>query len=152
LSDWSMNDQFYYRAPGVADDDNLDQLHAAVGKWFKYYETATTLRDRQEIYDEAYDIGYEVGFENGYEGGQDDGYLDGYDIGYDKGYKDGKSEIGYFLDIGSIISSIPSSIRSLLENAFDFDLFGINVVGLLLLILGCGIIFIVVKFVWGVFL
>lgn len=85
----------------------------------------------------------------GYEDGERQGYLDGYkdaedyynpllDIkyrqGYIAGYNEGKDTEGsaiYDLDIPQIITSIPAAVQSFFGTAFDLNIFGINLAGLL---------------------
>lgn len=144
LEDWKHGN-FQGGSNSFEDRHPLLELDSAVNKWIKYYVTATTLADRQEIYDEAYDLAYEVGFEHGYEGGNDDGYIWGYDVGYSEGYTEGAKSVGNYLDIPKIISSVASFVPTFIGDSLDFDLFGINVAGLVMLALAASLaIFIVV--------
>lgn len=75
-------------------------------------------------------------------------YERGEDDGYDKAVADlANGVIGsYDLDLGKIITSIPTAAKAIVNNAFGFELFGINVAGLLSVVLIISIVgFIVAK-------
>lgn len=113
------------------------------------------------ITDEAYNSGFEAGKTNGYNSGYADGKKEGYNSGYETGkseagtekYQEGY-EYGYLLgqdagykkgyaagqeaggggaqlDIPTIVSSVPSAVKNFINTAFGFEVFGINVAGLL---------------------
>lgn len=125
-------------------------------------------------YDEGYDNGYEdgesegyesgyfnglnsgltQGREQGYETGYDDGFQDGYETGYDDGYEVGVEngegsttivEITEEIDVGSIISALPEGAKAIINGAFGFEIFGINVAGTLSALLVVAIVGFVVK-------
>lgn len=109
-------------------------------------------------YDDGWETGYYIGFDHGTDYGRGVGYNEGYDDGYETGYWDGWDE-GYDdgydvgiedgspieLDIPSVITAVPQSAKSIINNAFGFELFGINVAGLLSVLLIVAIIGFVVK-------
>lgn len=75
-------------------------------------------------------------------------YKRGEDDGYDKAVEDlANGVIGsYDLDLGKIITAIPTAAKAIVNNAFGFELFGINVAGLLSVVLIiCIVGFIVAK-------
>lgn len=75
-------------------------------------------------------------------------YQRGEDDGYDKAVADlADGVIGsYDLDLGKIITAIPTAAKAIVNNAFGFELFGINVAGLLSVVLIISIVgFIVAK-------
>jgi hypothetical protein len=75
-------------------------------------------------------------------------YQRGEDDGYDKAVDDlANGVIGaYDLDLGKIITAIPTAAKAIVNNAFGFELFGINVAGLLSVVLIISIVgFIVAK-------
>lgn len=151
LASWSWNNA-YIGSGLVADTDPLNELNAAADRWVTFYVTSTTLYDRQEIFDSGYENGYAYGVQIGYETGFREGVSYGYNSGYDNGYDAGLADGGYELNISSIITAIPASVRTLLENSFNTTLFGINIYGLLLLVLGSSIVFVIIKFIWSKFL
>ena len=75
-------------------------------------------------------------------------YQRGEDDGYDQAVADlADGVIGsYDLDLGKIITAIPTAAKAIVNNAFGFELFGINVAGLLSVVLIISIVgFIVAK-------
>lgn len=75
-------------------------------------------------------------------------YQRGEDDGYDQAVADlADGVIGsYDLDLGKIITAIPTAAKAIVNNAFSFELFGINVAGLLSVVLIISIVgFIVAK-------
>lgn len=114
-----------------------------VGKQEGYnsgYETG-----RAEAQSEAYQQGYNSGFVSGkaeactekYQEGYEYGYLVGHDAGYDRGYAAGQAAGGgdVQLDIPAIITAIPSAVKNFVNTSFGFEVFGINVAGLLSVIM-----------------
>lgn len=109
----------------------------------------------QDGYSKGYESGNEAGYNNGYKTGYDFasqkigpeqysiGHAEGYSQGHSEGFSEGY-ETGYrygainnplgtpvTLNIPSIISAITSSVGSFLTSAFDIEIFGINIAGLL---------------------
>lgn len=114
-----------------------------VGKQEGYnsgYETG-----RAEAQSEAYQQGYNSGYESGkaeagtekYQEGYEYGYLVGQDAGYKKGYAAGQQAGGgdVQLDIPAIITAVPSAVKNFVNTSFGFEVFGINVAGLLSVIM-----------------
>lgn len=112
----------------------------------------------QNAYNEGYQDGYAEGQEVGYTEGHQVGYQEGFDYGYDKGYGVGFIDGGQGsgsgsggviiteeIDIGSIISSLPQAARNIIDGAFGFTIFGINVAGTLTAILAVVIVGVVIK-------
>lgn len=114
-------------------------------------------------YNEGYRIGYDTavnyytpmleeryntGYTAGYEQGENDGYENGYQDGYSEGQGTGgtvTTVITEELDVGSIISALPQAAKSIINGAFGFEIFGINVAGTLTAILVVAIVAFVVK-------
>lgn len=78
-----------------------------------------------------------------------DGHLAGYAEGYDVGYKEGGNGQTTVLenpstqmDVEGLVFSIPAMFNSILDRAFGYTIFGINVLGLFLSIL------VIVAIVW----
>lgn len=100
-----------------------------------------------------YDLGYADGQATGYSDGYNAGYqyaesrlpekieaayADGFAAGDSAGYSRAVQQLGegddasWYLDVPLIITSIPAAARQILTNAFGFEVFGINIAGLLI--------------------
>lgn len=117
----------------------------------------------QEGYTEGYQEGIGTGYRDGFLAGEaegyDTGYADGYQDGYDTGYSDGLEdappetvtiviyEEPVEIDVPGIISSISSIPDSILSGSFDFEFAGINIYGLLKLLIIVFIISAVIFFI-----
>lgn len=127
----------------------------------------------QEGYETGYSAGNQAGYDNGYKSGYDFasqkigpeqysiGHAEGYSQGHSEGFSEGY-ETGYrygainnpqgtpvTLDIPSIITSITSMPGSFLTSAFDIEIFGINVAGLLSVLILVAFVFIIVHVTKG---
>lgn len=118
-------------------------------------------------YQTGYNAGNEAGYNNGYKSGYDFasqkigpeqysvGYEEGYTVGHSDGYREGfnfamlNPPEGMKLDIPAIINSIPSSVQSFIISAFGFELFGINIAGLLGCLIAVAIVYLVIKLLLG---
>lgn len=118
-------------------------------------------------YQTGYNAGNEAGYNNGYKTGYDFasqkigpeqysvGYEEGYTVGHSDGYREGfnfamlNPPEGMKLDIPAIINSIPSSVQSFIISAFGFELFGINIAGLLGCLIAIVIVYLVIKILFG---
>lgn len=130
-------------------------------------------RGFREGYETGYNAGNEAGYNNGYKTGYDFasqkigpeqysiGHADGYSQGHSEGFSEGY-ETGYrygainnpqgtpvTLNIPSIISSITSSVGSFLTSAFDIEIFGINIAGLLSVLILVAFVLIIVHVTKG---
>lgn len=121
----------------------------------------------QDGYSKGYESGNEAGYNNGYKTGYDFasqkigpeqysvGYEEGYTVGHSDGYREGfnfamlNPPEGMKLDIPAIINSIPSSVQSFIISAFGFELFGINIAGLLGCLVAIVIVYLVIKILFG---
>ena len=127
----------------------------------------------REGYETGYNAGNEAGYNNGYKTGYDFasqkigpeqysiGHAEGYSEGYSEGFSEGY-ETGYrygainnpqgtpvTLNIPSIITSITSSVGSFLTSAFDIEIFGINIAGLLSVLILVAFVLIIVHLTKG---
>lgn len=127
----------------------------------------------QDGYSKGYESGNEAGYNNGYKIGYDYasekigpeqysiGHAEGYSQGYSEGFSEGY-ETGYrygainnpqgtpvTLNIPSIITAITSSVGSFLTSAFDIEIFGINVAGLLSVLILVAFVLIIVHVTKG---
>lgn len=104
-------------------------------------------------YIEGNQDGFDIGFSEGYDTGYSDGYYDGFMTGYDSGYSEAEREtvIEYVepieIDIGRVISGISSVPDNIMNGSFDFELFGINVYGLLKLLIILFVVSAIVVFI-----
>ncbi len=121
----------------------------------------------QDGYSKGYESGNEAGYNNGYKTGYDFasqkigpeqysvGYEEGYTVGHSDGYREGfnfamlNPPEGMKLDIPAIISSITGSVGSFLTTAFNIEIFGINIAGLLSVLILVAFVFIIVKVIKG---
>lgn len=121
----------------------------------------------QDGYFKGYESGNEAGYNNGYKSGYDFasqkigpeqysiGYEEGYTVGHSDGYRQGfnfamlNPPEGIKLDIPAIINSITSSVQSFIISAFGFELFGINIAGLLGCLIAIVIVYLVIKLLFG---
>lgn len=124
-------------------------------------------RGFREGYETGYNAGNEAGYNNGYKTGYDFasqkigpeqysiGYEEGYTVGHSDGYRQGfnfamlNPPEGMKLDIPAIISSITGSVGSFLTTAFNIEIFGINIAGLLSVLVLVAFVFIIVKLLKG---
>lgn len=91
-------------------------------------ETAT------EEYNRGFVDGNAAGMDSGYKNGYTVGYKEGETVGYKSGYSAGSAAGGgdaVELDIPDIINSIPSAVQNFIFSGFGFEVFGINVAGLM---------------------
>lgn len=101
-------------------------------------------------YEYAKDENYNNGFNDGvssakdsfYSGGYNDGYLSGYNDGYGVGESAGLSSKDTFK---SLIYSIIDAPFNVLSNAFNFDIFGVNVSYFLISIVSLLLVAVVIK-------
>lgn len=107
----------------------------------------------QDGYQDGIGTGYNDGYLAGEADGYDTGYSDGYQDGYDTGYSEAEREtvIQYVepfeIDIGRVISGISSVPDNIMNGSFDFELFGINVYGLLKLLIILFVVSAIVVFI-----
>ena len=149
---------------GVSNSVYLSKVDPVRNKAISWIEARDVKRDGLSgITDEAYNAGFEAGQTNGYNSGYRDGkqegynsgyesgkaeggtekyqegyeygYLVGQDAGYKKGYAAGQDAGGVQLDIPSIISAVPVAVKNFINTSFGFEVFGINVAGLLSVIM-----------------
>ena len=127
----------------------------------------------EDGYSKGYEFGNEAGYNNGYKSGYEYasqkigpeqysiGHAEGYSVGHSEGFSEGY-ETGYrygainnpqgtpvTLNIPSIITAITSSVGSFLTSAFDIEIFGINVAGLLSVLILVAFVLIIVHVTKG---
>ena len=94
-------------------------------------------------YNVGYNAGYDAGIANGdqakynecydrgYYWGVIDGENNGYDSGYTEGYRQGIEEAGVAVDVPGLISTTMQAPATLFTRIFGFEIFDINVAGVL---------------------
>lgn len=106
---------------------------------------------KAEGYDEGLEAGNTSGYQSGYAAGSADGYDRGYEkgdkAGYDRGYSEGtlKADQGAQIDIAAIVTAVPVGVKNFISNSFGFELFGINIAGLLFTLIAVALTVFVVK-------
>lgn len=92
---------------------------------------------------------YSIGHAEGYSQGHSEGFSEGYETGYRYGSINNPQGTPVTLNIPSIISAITSSVGSFLTSAFDIEIFGINVAGLLSVLILVAFVLIIVHVTKG---
>lgn len=92
---------------------------------------------------------YSIGHAEGYSQGHSEGFSEGYETGYRYGAINNPQGTPVSLNIPSIISSITSSVGSFLTSAFDIEIFGINIAGLLSVLILVAFVLIIVHVTKG---
>lgn len=102
-------------------------------------------------YDEGLEAGNSSGYQRGYAAGSADGYDRGYEkgdkAGYDRGYSEGtlKADRGAQIDIASVVTAVPVGVKNFISNSFGFELFGLNIAGLLFTLIALSLTVFVAK-------
>lgn len=92
---------------------------------------------------------YSIGHAEGYSQGHFEGFSEGYETGYRYGAINNPQGTPVTLNIPSIISAITSSVGSFLTSAFDIEIFGINIAGLLSVLILVAFVLIIVHLTKG---
>lgn len=92
---------------------------------------------------------YSIGHAEGYSQGHSEGFSEGYETGYRYGAINNPQGTPVTLNIPSIISAITSSVGSFLTSAFDIEIFGINLAGLLSVLILVAFVLIIVHVTKG---
>lgn len=92
---------------------------------------------------------YSIGHAEGYSQGHSEGFSEGYETGYRYGAINNPLGTPVTLNIPSIITAITSSVGSFFTSAFDIEIFGINVAGLLSVLILVAFVLIIVHVTKG---
>lgn len=92
---------------------------------------------------------YSIGHAEGYSQGHSEGFSEGYETGYRYGAINSPQGTPVTLNIPSIISAITSSVGSFFTSAFDIEIFGINIAGLLSVLILVAFVLIIVHVTKG---
>lgn len=87
---------------------------------------------------------YSIGHDEGYSQGHSEGFSEGYETGYRYGAINNPQGTPVTLNIPSIISAITSSVGNFLTSSFDIEIFGINIAGLLSVLILVAFVLIIV--------
>lgn len=127
----------------TADNKILFNALASL-KGLSALELAPSLND---IYNEGYNEGYEIGNIEGSEEGTQRGYDYGYSVGFAEGKEEGKANSGF--GITTLLSSIMSAFFAAFWTMGSFELFGIKLWNIPVIVGGIGLIWLVIKFFFG---
>ncbi len=126
---------------------------------------------KDQIIGEGYEAGYTEGETEGYTQGKTDGYNQGYDVGYLKGHVEGYTKgqangynegKAYGVNIGikqgeqstvtksfvSILGEIAMTPYTAISQIFDFEIFGLNVAGIVFQLITVAIVVVVVSWIF----
>lgn len=138
-----------FRIPCTFDDSSYDLTDFMFDDRTYYLSNAFGSVDGYDAgYDAGYSDGYSVGNSDGNSTGYDDGYQAGEIVGYDRGYSDGINDSNQYTFnnlIGAVIDAPVSAFTSLL----NFELLGINILGLITGLLSVAVIVLIVKLCLG---
>lgn len=103
-------------------------------------------------YNQGFTDGYDNGFSQGYVDGKTDGYVQGnvagQETGYDRGYADGVAQVSGGYNFMNLFGAIADTPIMMLHGMFNFDIFGVNVLTLILSLLTSLMLLFVVKKIW----
>lgn len=123
----------------------IDQLSIYTLQAYNSYEirgsNSQEINDLKTYYENQIKIEKDNAFNRGYNDGLDDGYNNGYDSGYNVGYSNGIQEgsDGEFT-LRSLLGTIFAFPLRIIVEALDVELFGINLGGLLMFIMGFALV------------
>lgn len=114
------------------------------------YRYPYTFDEVEDLEDNSYNNGYNTGYDNGlsfgYENGLLQGSSEGFDYGYSQGFDAGESSaLNSNETFADMIFAIIDAPFNVLNNAFDFTFFGINVANFLMVIVSLILVAFVVK-------
>lgn len=113
-------------------------------------------------YDEGYFWGEDAGYNNGYQAGvtasqpnidraYNEGYTtgreEGYTEGYNTGFREGATGSGLQLDVPEIFDGMFNGLRDVL-GAFEIEIFGISIVGMIIAFVVIAVVAFVVRKLW----
>lgn len=99
--------------------------------------------------DGTYSVGYEVGKNDGYQQGLTDGRQGGYQQGYADGYTEGASQDETAVVIFTGILNVALLPINMFLQIFNFEVFGINIGGLVSAFLTVAIVVIIIRIITG---
>lgn len=100
-------------------------------------------------YQYGYDNGYSAGYNDGYSVGYGDGSSSGYQIGYNDGYEQGAAQDETAVVIFSGICSVALLPVNMFLGFMNFEVFGINIGGLVSAFLTIAIVVIIIRIITG---
>ena len=99
-------------------------------------------------YEEGYNVGYSDGYSSGSSVGYNNGYSAGLDAGYNNGY-DAGLEVGNNYTFSSLFGAVIDVPVNAFKSLVNFELLGVNLLGLFTGLLSFGIIILIVKLCMG---
>jgi len=102
-----------------------------------------------QSYNRGYNVGYNEGVDEGYNEGYDDGLAYGYQDGYTAGYNDGTEVDNVASTIFTGIFDVGLLPINVFLTIFNFEVFGVNISGILSGLLTLSIVVIVLRFLLG---
>lgn len=110
------------------------------------YRYPYTFDEVEDLEDNSYNNGYNNGLSFGYENGLLQGSSEGFDLGYSQGFDAGESSaLNSNETFADMIFAIVDAPFNVLNNAFDFTFFGINVANFLMVVVSLILVAFVVK-------
>lgn len=125
-----------FRSKGLPTDDNEE--------WESGYESGYGFG-----YTDGYDEGLDIGTNQGYQSGYSDGNTQGYQTGYASGLLDGQSYDQTALTIFTGIIEVGLLPVNIFLQMFNYEIFGINISGVVSALLTISIVIIIVRFLLG---
>ncbi len=114
---------------------------------YRIYYLSPDLTDNQ-IYDSGYQDGYNAGNFDGNSQGYQDGYNAGEAIGYGTGYNAGLEQSGKY-SFNSLIGAVIDAPVSAFTSLLNFELLGVNILGLITGLLSLAVIVLIIKLCMG---
>ena len=99
--------------------------------------------------DNGYDNGYKEGYYVGYDLGYDTGNRSGYTIGYNDGYLEGASQDATASTIFTGVLDIALIPVNVFLSIFNFEVFGINISGIVSGLITVAVVIIIFRFLFG---
>ncbi len=112
-----------------------------------YYINLGYLTDNS-YYQAGYTDGYNQGTADGSNSGYSDGYSAGESVGYGNGYNDGIIAGGNY-SFNSLIGAVIDAPVSAFTSLLNFELFGVNILGLITGLLSLAVIVLIIKLCMG---
>ena len=150
---YKTQDIYYYDVNGAYVRFGFVCINSDTSWWNNFNFTDRTyfislVQDGNTYYENGYTNGYNQGLVDGNSQGYQEGYNAGHGVGYADGYNAGRndgSDYSFNGLIGAVIDAPVSAFTSLL----NFELFGINILGLVTGLISVGIIILIVKICMG---
>ena len=149
---FDTNDNYLkVRIQSIAGGTNYDlNTYSTINK-FKF-ENRTYYLDLDFSSNNYYDIGYQDGYNAGVSDGNNTGYQDGYNSGYNIGYTEGYDigvDVGNDYSFSSLFGAVIDTPVTAFTSLLNFEIFGVNILGLVTGLLSLAVIVFIVKLCLG---